>query len=187
MSEDRDELLARIAQLPEAERHRLMVELARRYGLPDVSVVGGPQARSREGLLGPVPDYRIVFRGGTRGSAGQGYGGYVLSAAAGGPMPLVHLDLGERVAGVEAQYDTLIAALQDLLARLGAAGRSTENFTVEVCTDSEMVVSQLQGSWQTRDPRMQKRCSVSRQLLERFRGYRVVLWDGEEILRVLGQ
>lgn len=186
MSEDHDELLARIAQLPEPERHRLMVELARRYGLPDPGVVAGPPGPARAGALGPVPDYRIVFHGGTRGSPGPGYGSYVLSAAGGGPMPLMHLELGERMVEAEAQYDTLIAALQDLLARIGASGRKAESFTLEACTDSELVISQVQGSWQTRDQSLQKHAGVSRQLLERFRGYRLVPWDHEEVLRVLG-
>ncbi len=183
MSDDRDELLARIAQLPESERHRLMVELGRRYGLPDQRVVAGLRKPSHEGDLGALADYRIVFgavsRGGPRGS-------YLLSATAGGPNPVMRVELGERIGEAEAEYDTLIAALQDLLARIGAAGHSAEQFTVEVCTEDELVISQIQGTWKTRDERVQKRCDVTRHLLERFHGYRIASWEPEQLAQALG-
>ena len=41
MSSANEEILGLIARLSERERHDLMVELARRYGVPDPGVVGG--------------------------------------------------------------------------------------------------------------------------------------------------
>ncbi len=190
MAHSVDTLLAQIAQLPENERHTLMVELGRRYGLPEPTLLAtSPMQRAadmQKDPVGPVADYRIVFDGGSRGNPGPGYGSYVLSASGGGPMPLVRLDLGERVTDNEAEYDTLIAALQDLLARIGAAGHKAEEFTLEVCGDSELLVSQVQGTWQTRDGKIRTRGNVVRQLLQQFRAHRLASWPLQQITQVLG-
>jgi ribonuclease HI len=180
----RDEILQLIARLPEAERRALLAELARRYG---ADAAREPLALGPGGgeLEGPA-DYRVVYDGGSLGNPGAGYGSYVLIAAAGGPMSVVRLDFGERVTNNQAEYDALIAALRDLLGRIDAAGRRPEHFTVEVVGDSQLVLSQVQGTWKSRDPRLRTRRNVVRQLLERFRGYRLSAVPRAEIVRVLG-
>jgi hypothetical protein len=86
----------------------------------------------------------------------------------------------------EADYDTLIAALQDLLARLGAAGRKPGEFSVEICSAGELLIHQVPGTWQARDPRLRPRCNIARHLLQDFRGYRMMLWPRERVAGVLG-
>jgi len=93
----------------------------------------------------------LIFDGGSRGNPGPGYGSYALikptgsadlpelaepSALSARSADVVRLDFGARMTNNEAEYDTLIAALEDLIARITQAGRNPAEFSVEVRGDS---------------------------------------------------
>jgi ribonuclease HI len=86
----------------------------------------------------------------------------------------------------EAEYDTLIAALDDVSQRVEAAGKRPADFTLEVRGDSSLVLRQVRGEWKAKEERMRQRRDMARSLLARFGGYRLVEQPREESVRVLG-
>jgi len=99
---------------------------------------------------------------------------------------VVRLDFGARMTNNEAEYDTLIAALEDLIARITQAGRNPAEFSVEVRGDSRLVINQVSGAWKARDERMRTRRDRVRELLDRFGSYELRRQPRQESVRLLG-
>ncbi len=153
-----DAILQEIARLSSRER-ALLWQRARAMGLLDAEA---------EGEAAPARiQMTLVFDGGSRGNPGPGYGSYALLWPE--RPPEVHrLHLGERMTNNEAEYDTLIAALEALLGRLDREGIDPRRVDLEVRSDSQLVVNQVTGAWRAREPRLQARCQRVRALLEAF-------------------
>jgi len=182
-----DEILAAISALSEAERRELLEKLSA------VEEFTGGLVRARQpaltfdvGQLEGQPDYILVFDGGSLGNPGPGYGSYALIRASDGKKQVVRLDFDRDVTNNEAEYDTLIAGLSDLIRRLTEAGRSLSEFSVEVRGDSSLIVNQVSGVWKARDERMRARRNRVRELLGRFGAYRLVLQPRQESVKILG-
>lgn len=138
------------------------------------------------GRLEGQPDYILVFDGGSLGNPGPGYGSYALIKTGDGKKQVVRLDFGREMTNNEAEYDTLIAGLRDLIGRLTEAGRNPSQFSVEVRGDSSLVVNQVSGVWKARDERMRARRNQVRELLGRFGAHRFVLQPRQESVKMLG-
>ena len=138
------------------------------------------------GRLEGQPDYILVFDGGSLGNPGPGYGSYALIKTGDGKKQVVRLDFGREMTNNEAEYDTLIAGLRDLIWRLTEAGRNPSQFSVEVRGDSSLVVNQVSGVWKARDERMRARRNQVRELLGRFGAHRFVLQPRQESVKMLG-
>jgi ribonuclease HI len=132
------------------------------------------------------PDYLLIFDGGSKGNPGLGYGSYVITRVRDGAKRLERLTLGEDYTNNEAEYDTLIAALRDLIGRIENAGRRPEEFSLEIRGDSALVINQLQRRWRAREPRMAERRDRCLQLLQRFRSVELKAQPREQSVRVLG-
>jgi len=132
-----------------------------------------------------MADYTIIFDGGSLGNPGRGYGSYALVSRS-GSATIERLNLGEDMTNNEAEYDTLIAALHDLIGHIEATGRKPSTYTVEVRGDSSLVLKQVEGSWKARDERMRARRDQVRQLLSRFKAARLTLQPRAATLKVLG-
>jgi ribonuclease HI len=147
-----------------------------------------PQASRSSGAKGPsaAPDYVLVFDGGSQGNPGRGYGSYAITRVQDGKQRLERLELGDRYTNNEAEYDTLIAGLRDLVRRIEAGNRDPGEFSLEVRGDSTLVIRQLQGQWKVREPRMQERVERCLPLLKRFRSVELKHQPREESVRVLG-
>ena len=50
----------------------------------------------------------------------------------------------------QAEYQSLIAALEDLVGTIEKAGRSPHDFSVEIRGDSKLIMHQLDGTWKTK-------------------------------------
>jgi ribonuclease HI len=186
MANDKVErILAAIAALPEEARVELLQRLASEADLSPAPQSSLPLEFTSTQLEGPV-DYGITFDGGSQGNPGPGYGSYALTRVSDGKQDLVRLDFGRTMTNNEAEYEALIAALQGLVERIEAAGRSPGDFGVEVRGDSSLVIHQVKGTWKTKDDRMRLLRNRCRELLARFKGYRLVLQGREESVRVLG-
>jgi ribonuclease HI len=201
-----DEILAAISALSEAERRELFEKLAT-IEEPEAS---GESSEARKptlafdaGQLEGQPDYVMVFDGGSLGNPGPGYGSYALIRASDGqtsasprsearpegsvePKRVVRLDFGGEMTNNEAEYDTLIAGLSDLIQRLTEAKRSPSEFSIEVRGDSQLVINQVSGVWKAKDERMRARRNQVRELLNRFAAYRLGLQPRQESVRILG-
>jgi ribonuclease HI len=103
-----------------------------------------------------------------------------------GAQRLSRLHLGNDYTSNEAEYDSLIAALEGLLERIEQAGRQPEEFAVEVRGDSALVINQVQGTWKTKEPRMKQRRDQCLGLLRRFAAVELKTQPREESVRVLG-
>jgi ribonuclease HI len=178
-----ERILAAIAALSEEQRGELFERLARQGDLPPQSPVS---VKSPSDELQGSADYAIVFDGGSQGNPGPGYGSYALTRAADGKHDIVRLDFGREMTNNEAEYETLVAALQGLAERIEATGGSPSDLGVEIRGDSALVIHQVEGKWNAKDERMRLLCSRVRDLLGRFKAHRSVLQGREESVRVLG-
>ncbi len=183
MSENVERILAAIAALSPEERAVLFDRLA--GAAPSPSQATLPLHFTVAGLEGTA-DYMLTFDGGARGNPGPGYGSYALTRVSDGKSDVVRLDFGRVMTNNEAEYETLTAGLQALIERIEAAGRSPADFSVEVRGDSALVIHQVQGDWKTKDDRMRLLRNRVRELLARFKGYRLTLQERDESVRMLG-
>jgi len=183
-----EEILAEIESLPPAERDRLLAALASRYG--DILAPRPAQLELGDGfaLSPPVdkPDYVLVFDGGSRGNPGPGYGSYALARGRDSAPEVVHLDFNREMTNNEAEYESLLASLEDLIARIRRAGRDPAEFTVEVRGDSALVINQVAGLWKAKDARMKALRNRARALLSCFAGCALHTQPREESVRLLG-
>jgi ribonuclease HI len=189
---DRVQAIAQtIAALKPAEKQRLFDLLAAQGNLP---VRPSESAAGQEVLDEPLftsrpsgaPDYVLIFDGGSRGNPGWGYGSYAIQRVRDNAQRLERLELGNGYTNNEAEYDTLLAALQDLIGRVEEAGRQPWDVTLEVRGDSALVINQLTGKWQAREPRMKERRGRCLRLLRRFGAVDLRLQPRAESVRVLG-
>lgn len=112
-------------------------------------------------------DYAIVFDGGSKGNPGYGYGSYELRART-GQQKQKRLEFGDRVTNNEAEYLTLIAALDDLAAMIQRHSRQPGDFAVQIRGDSQLVIQQLLGRWKVKHPNIVPLHERARTLLRAF-------------------
>lgn len=133
----------------------------------------------------PEWDYTIVFDGGSKGNPGLGYGSYEVATRTGGRKQK-RLEFGDRITNNEAEYLTLIAALEDVAATIERHGRQPSEFGVLVRGDSQLVVQQVLGRWKVRHPNMIPLHARARALLASF-GRSDVAWHARaNSVRTLG-
>lgn len=94
-----------------------------------------------------MSDYTLIFDGGSIGNPGTGYGSYRLRRNADGKEKIKRLDFGTNVTNNIAEYQALIAGLEDLLSMIRRAGKNPADFSVEILGDSRLVISQMRGEW----------------------------------------
>lgn len=115
----------------------------------------------------PRATYTLVFDGGSRGNPGLMYGSFRVQWAGGPGVLHSRLAFG-RGTGNEAEYRTLIAGLESLLAELERRSLDPADVELEVLGDSLLVLRQLTGEWRAREPRMALLRDQAQGLLRRF-------------------
>jgi len=189
MDERIERILSAIRSLPDAQRQTLLCQITREFGSGNHDAGPASQlelaAFDAPQLEGPA-DYVIVFDGGSQGNPGPAYGSYLIRQTAAGMEDVVRLDLGQDLTNNEAEYQTLIAALEGVAARISSSGGDPANSTLEIRGDSALVLRQVEGAWKAKDDRMRALRNRARHLLARFRGYRLVLQGREESVNALG-
>ncbi|MGB9299408.1 MAG: ribonuclease HI family protein [Anaerolineae bacterium] len=130
--------------------------------------------------------YTIVFDGGSRGNPGQGYGSYALRRNEDGKTRKRRLRLGDQVTSNQAEYQALIAALEDLIDTIQKAGRSPSDFSVEIKGDSRLVMHQLDGSWKTKSLNLMELRDRVEHLMTQMRSVELVWQPRNESVRILG-
>jgi ribonuclease HI len=86
----------------------------------------------------------------------------------------------------EAEYLTLIAAMEDLLRRIAAQGRDPSAYAVTIHTRREVVAKQFEGTYRVNAPALQPRYLQARALLNQFREVEVVWAHSGRIKALLG-
>jgi ribonuclease HI len=103
-----------------------------------------------------------------------------------GGRGLIEVDFQRRMTNNEAEYHTLIEALEYILELLRRKNQDPAQFAVEIRGDSALVLSQVSGAWKARDPRMRQLRDRVRELLARFGTYRLIPVPREVALHYLG-
>lgn len=98
-------------------------------------------------------EVQLIFDGGSRGNPGPAYGSYRIKRDARRARNPVRLSLGQGTNN-EAEYQTLINAIRDLLAELSKEKIDPEYVHLKVCGDSQLVIRQLKGEWKAKNARM---------------------------------
>lgn len=88
--------------------------------------------------------FDIVFDGGALGNPGKGYGSYEITSNGTVIDRKEEIPYGDNITNNQAEYMTLIRALEWLQSSLGANARQA---TVQVFGDSKLVIMQSQGKW----------------------------------------
>jgi ribonuclease HI len=133
-------------------------------------------------------DYTITFDGGSRnnGSAkSEAYGSYKISTAT-GRTEIIRLTFPAGATNNEAEYKSLIAALEDLIGRIQRANRPVGEFSLEIRGDSALVLNQVQGTWKTKKEHLRPLRDRAQALLALFKEVEFVWQPREESVEVLG-
>ena len=104
------------------------------------------------GSVTPIPDgeFIIVFDGGAIGNPGKGYGSYQIRGAD-GFLTERRLEFGDRITNNQAEFMTIIKALDELRTILGADAKQAR---VDILGDSQLVINTITGAWKARHPNM---------------------------------
>jgi ribonuclease HI len=154
-------------------------------GAPDDAATNDPHAMTPLPGQAPEQPIGIIFDGGSKGNPGEGYGSYAVDWP-GLPQQMVRLKFGSRVTNNEAEYDTLIAALEAILKRLLDAGADPGSARLVIRGDSLLVINQVKGDWQCKEPRLRMRRDRVRELLHQFGSWELIHHKREKSVEVLG-
>lgn len=114
----------------------------------------------------PGSDILLVFDGGAIGNPGRGYGSFVFTGAAtGGPIKISYPGL---TTNNVAEYQTLIGALRAVLSQLESSNQRADDLTIEIRSDSQLLVNQLSGRWKVRNAALQRLHKQARTLMDQF-------------------
>jgi len=133
-----------------------------------------------------MTDYTIVFDGGSYGNPGLGYGSYALIRNHDGKLRRSRLRFGDQVTSNQAEYQALIAALEDLISTIVKAGRSPKDFSAEIKGDSRLVMRQIEGSWKTKSLNLMPLRDRVEELLARMGSFELIWQPREESEKLLG-
>jgi ribonuclease HI len=134
--------------------------------------------------VGRNVDILLVFDGGSRGNPGQGYGSFTYKGRA------VRWPTGVSFPGVttnnQAEYQSLIAGLRAVLFDCESLGLDPSTLAIEVRSDSQLVVNQLNGAWKLKNAGMRELHATTIELLQHFKRWSVVWHRRSESVRILG-
>ena len=142
-------------------------------------------AGSNEPGNAPLEQIAIVFDGGSRGNPGQGYGSFAFEWP-GAPREVVQLTFGNQATNNEAEYDTLIAALEAVRDRLAEGGIDSGLASLTIRGDSLLVCKQVLGEWKCKEPRLQARLKKVKALLSTFGNADLGHHPREKSVEILG-
>jgi len=149
------------------------------FPLADAVPVEPPPAPSRS--AGERVPITLVFDGGSRGNPGQGYGSYQLTVRNKAEPPK-RLEFSAQHTNNEAEYDTLIAALEAIVRR----AKDPRRVDLDIRGDSQLVIKQITGAWKAKDPRMSERVRRAQALLLQFGRWRATWHDRSNSVDALG-
>ncbi len=133
-----------------------------------------------------MTDYTIIFDGGSRGNPGQGYGSYALRRNSDGKLRKRRLRFGDQVTSNQAEYQALVAALEDLIATIKKAGRSPHDFSVEIRGDSKLILYQLDGTWKTKSLNLMPLRDRVEELMAHLGSTELIWQRRNESVKILG-
>ncbi|HEU0115412.1 MAG TPA: ribonuclease HI family protein [Thermomicrobiales bacterium] len=182
---ERDALIALVERLQTLADRQQAAIATQAAALADRRPTAAPNGQARPGRAAkPIAgfDFTIVFDGGALGNPGKGYGSFQIVSGE-GVVAAGRLDFGDGVTNNQAEFRTLIRALEALAERQGDRAAQT---SVAVRGDSQLVINTVNGSWKARHPELIPLRDRAKSLLGRF-GKSDVAWHRRGAsVRVLG-
>ena len=127
----------------------------------------------------------MVFHGATRGTPGQGYGAYSVQSP-GRKAVVKRAEFGSNYTVAQAEYDTLLAGLQYIIERLTVTNRAPIQAALDIKTDSDALVNQLEGHFKVKNSGLKSRYTQAMELLEQFGAWQIEWQSTEETVKALG-
>jgi ribonuclease HI len=161
-------------------------------GVPDanrpdsITIPATPTANPADWLDGA--DYRLVLythvKKGDTPLGGPHIGDYRLWAKDGRSRARIVRHEGSHT-GDEAEYLTLIEALNDIVDRITKSGRDTRNYSLRIYSRQELMVKQLRGEYKVKAPALQQVYRQAAALLARFKSATLAYRDAASIREML--
>jgi quercetin dioxygenase-like cupin family protein/ribonuclease HI len=127
----------------------------------------------------------VVFHGATRGTPGQGYGAYSVQSP--GRRAIVkRAEFGPNYTVAQAEYETLLAGLQYIIERLTVTSRAPIQAALDIKTDSDSLVNQLEGHFKVKDSGLKASYTQAMELLDQFGAWQIEWQSTEETVKALG-
>ena len=175
---------------PETLSHRELIDLVRELQnalsrRERVMPASGGTARGvslQPARAVPGADYTVVFDGGSLGNPGQGYGSYEI-AGPDGTVTARQVQFGNDMTNNQAEFRAVIAALEDLLERVGPRA---DALSVAVRGDSQLVIRGLRGEWRVKHPGLQPLHRQAGELLRQFGNVDLAWHPRRESVRTFG-
>jgi probable phosphoglycerate mutase len=143
-------------------------------------------ARPRTLIPKPPPaDLTLVFDGGALGNPGKGYGSYLINGLLETARP-VRVEFDGRTTNNQAEYMTMLHGLRLILRELERDLREPSATSLNVLSDSKLVVEQVSGRWKIRNAELLPLVEDARGLLGRFGAWRLLWHPRTESVRLLG-
>lgn len=133
----------------------------------------------------PAADITLVFDGGSLGNPGKGYGSFVYRGAIQTPEP-VRLEYPGQTTNNEAEYLSMLHGVRTILSELERVGHDPSSLSINVLSDSKLVVEQVSGRWKVRHAPLQPFQTEARSLLSRFSAWTLHWQPRAESVRLLG-
>lgn len=176
---DLDRQAARLAELesalPAAAAGRSLA------GQPAPAPAAPPKKKTMKPAAGAA--FTIVFDGGSINNPGRGYGSYQIVDSAGVIAKEAALDYGMGVSNNAAEYRSLIAALEAVIA---VAGDRVKAAKIAIRGDSQLVIRQVKGEWKVNKDDLKPLHARVRELLAQL-GPVDLQWHGRaNSVRILG-
>ena len=138
-------------------------------------------------LTPPVPpaDVTLVFDGGSLGNPGKGYGSFIYRGVIETQEP-VRLEYPGQTTNNEAEYLSMLHGLRTILRELECDARNPAELSVNVLSDSKLVVEQVSGRWKVRHAPLRPFHREAQDLLSRFAAWQLHWQPRLESVRLLG-
>lgn len=130
-------------------------------------------------------DVTLVFDGGALGNPGKGYGSFLVRGLCETPAP-VRVEYEGRTTNNQAEYMTMLHGLRLVLRELERDARDAAEVSINVLSDSKLVVEQVSGRWKIRHVGLQPLAAEARALLGRFGAWTLIWQPRTESVRLLG-
>jgi ribonuclease HI len=164
----------------------LVLDLQRALaGRGQVTSASGPTARDtglEPARAVPGADYTVVFDGGSLGNPGKGYGSYEI-AGPDGTVAARQVQFGNDMTNNQAEFRALIAALEDLLERVGSRA---DSLSIAVRGDSQLVIRGLTGEWRVKHAGLLPLHRRAADLLRQFANVDLAWHPRRESVRTFG-
>ena len=133
----------------------------------------------------PALKLLVVFDGGSEGNPGRGYGSFHVEAPGRRPQ-LERREYEGAITNNEAEYLTLIAALEYILDVLGKSNRDPKQVELDIRGDSQLLVKQMKGEYKIKSPRLRELADRAHLLLRRLGRWHLTWHERAESVELLG-